>query len=311
MIGRRCFSTVSSRVGFIGLGQMGIGMASQLAKQGHSVMGFDVNQPSLDKAAGMGITPASSVEEVGRNCQTIVTMLRTADQVEGVYSELFSVCGDNTVFIDSSTVAPATSQDLTNKGAVKNCLVVDAPVSGGMLKAAEGTLTFMVGGAKDSFDAAKPYLDCMGANIYHCGEKPGSGQVAKICNNLILGIAMNGVSEGLALGVKLGMDPKVLTDIVGVSSGGCWVISQYNPAPGVNPAVPASNGYKGGFAVDLMKKDLGLAHEAAATVDVPLQFGGMARDVYTELSETGFGDKDFGIAYQRTKGGLHDPNYNA
>merc|ERR1740123_562390 len=279
MIGRRCFSTVSSRVGFIGLGQMGIGMASQLAKQGHSVMGFDVYQPSLDKAAGMGITPASSVEEVGRNCQTIVTMLRTADQVEGVYSELFSVCGDNTVFIDSSTVAPATSQDLTNKGAVKNCLVVDAPVSGGMLKAAEGTLTFMVGGAKDSFDAAKPYLDCMGANIYHCGEKPGSGQVAKICNNLILGIAMNGVSEGLA--------------------------------PGVNPAVPASNGYKGGFAVDLMKKDLGLAHEAAATVDVPLQFGGMARDVYTELSETGFGDKDFGIAYQRTKGGLHDPNYNA
>jgi len=290
---------------------MGLGMASNLAKKGNfSVLGYDVYAPSLEKAAANGITPAS-VREIGEKCDVTVTMLRTPEQVQEVYAEMFEVAGSGKLFIDSSTVDPVTSQNLAASAEAKGCMTVDAPVSGGFAAANAGTLTFMVGGKTPNYERAQEYLGMMGANIYHCGEKPGSGQVAKICNNLILGVTMNAVSEGLNLGVKLGMDAKVLTDIVSVSSGGGWITKNYCPAPGVDEAKPSSNGYVGGFGVDLMLKDLKLAQQAAQTVDQRLQFGGMATDVYQELSETGYGGKDFGIAYQRAKGGLKKEPYSS
>jgi len=307
-LARRTFSSSKPMVGFIGLGQMGIGMASQLVKGSYSVMGYDVFPDSLAKAQEMGVTPASSVAEIGANCSTIITMLRTNDQVLSVYDEIFSTVQKNTLLIDSSTVDPSTSQTVTSRGLERGCLSVDAPVSGGILKAASGQLTFMVGGSKESFDRAQEFLQIMGAQSYHCGENPGSGQVAKICNNLILGITMNAVAEGLNLGQKLGMDVKVLSDIVGCSSGACWSVNQYNPAPGVMSAVPSSNNYQGGFAVDLMLKDLRLAQDAAASVDQRLNFGDLAAKTYEDISSAGFGGKDFGIAFQKAKDDLSGTN---
>jgi len=174
---------------------------------------------------------------------------------------------------------------------------VDAPVSGGVGGAQNATLTFMVGGSKEDFDRVKPLLELMGKNIVHCGG-PGNGQVAKVCNNLLLGISMIGVSEAMNLGVKLGMDPKVLAGIINTSSGRCWSSDTYNPVPGVIPTVPASNGYKGGFASDLMAKDLYLAVSAANSIKQPLPLGGNAHQFYNLVSQKGLGGYDFSVVYK-------------
>jgi len=307
---RRCFSTSPPTVGFIGLGQMGFGMASNLVTKGHKVLAFDVIQENVDRGVSVGMSAASSISEIGEKCGIVVTMLRTPQQVTSVYDELFSTCAPNSLFIDSSTVDPATSQSVAAKGNAKNVQCVDAPVSGGVPAAAAGTLTFMVGGPKDSYDLATNYLNKMGANVFHCGDKSGSGQITKICNNLILGISMNAVAEGLSMGVKLGMDPKVLSEILSVSTSNCWSLSKYNPAPGVLEGIPSANQYNGGFVCDLMLKDLELALEAAKTVDHNLEFGTKARDVYQEMSKN-FGNKDFGVVYQRAKGDLENDLYTA
>lgn len=303
-VSHRCFSSSKPTVGFIGLGQMGIGMASQLVKASYNVVGFDVFPDSLKKAQELGVQPAKSVAEIGEQCNTIITMLRTNDQVLSVYDEIFTTVKSGTLIIDSSTVDPATSQTVTTRGLERGCQIVDAPVSGGILKAASGQLTFMVGGSKESFDLAEEFLKIMGAQSYHCGDNPGSGQIAKICNNLILGITMNAVAEGLNLGQKLGADIAKLSEIVGCSSGACWTVNQYNPAPGVMAAVPSSKNYEGGFAVDLMLKDLRLAQDAAASVGQKLQFGDLAANTYDDISKAGFGGKDFGIAFQNAKNDL-------
>jgi len=293
-------------VGFIGLGQMGMGMATQLVKSSYSVMGYDVFPESLQKAKAAGVIPAESPVDIAKNCSTIITMLRSNDQVISVYDEILTAVNSGTLLIDSSTIDPATSQTVTTRAIERGCHMVDAPVSGGILKAASGQLTFMVGGSKDSFDRAQEYLAIMGAQTYHCGEKPGSGQVAKICNNLILGITMNAVAEGLNLGQKLGMDVKTLSEIVGCSSGACWSINQYNPAPGVMSAVPSSNNYQGGFAVDLMLKDLRLAQDAASSIDQQLNFGDLAAKTYEQIAVSGYGSKDFGIAFMKARGDMND-----
>lgn len=303
---RRSFSSSKPMIGFIGLGQMGMGMATQLVKSSYSVMGYDVFPESLQKAKAAGVIPAESTVDIAKNCSTIITMLRSNDQVVSVYDEILTAVNSGTLLIDSSTIDPATSQTVTTRAIERGCHMVDAPVSGGILKAASGQLTFMVGGSKDSFDRAQEYLAIMGAQTYHCGEKPGSGQVAKICNNLILGITMNAVAEGLNLGQKLGMDVKTLSEIVGCSSGACWSINQYNPAPGVMSAVPSSNNYQGGFAVDLMLKDLRLAQDAASSIDQQLNFGDLAAKTYEQISANGCGSKDFGIAFLNARGDMND-----
>jgi len=175
--------------------------------------------------------------------------------------------------------------------------IVDAPVSGGVGGAQNATLTFMVGGSSSAFTRAKTILQLMGKNIIHCGDS-GNGQVTKVCNNLILGITMIGVSEAMNLGVKLGMDPKILAGVINTSSGRCWTSDTYNPVPGVLPNVPSSNDYKGGFAVDLMAKDLGLAISAANTIKEPLLLGGSAHQTYNLLSQKGYGGLDFSSIYK-------------
>merc|ERR1719474_2097865 len=194
---------------------------------------FDTYQPALEEATSNGAVAVDSVSDLPKHCDVIITMLRSDQQVQSVYSQMLSQSlKDDTLLIDSSTVNYLTSRDIAAR-IPSNASILDAPVSGGIGAAAAGSLTFMCGGSQTAFERAKTVLGTMGMNVVHCGEEHGSGQIAKICNNLILAISMCAVSEGMNLGVKLGMDPQKLSDIVNVSSGGCWSSAQYNPCPGV------------------------------------------------------------------------------
>jgi 3-hydroxyisobutyrate dehydrogenase len=186
---------------------------------------------------------------------------------------------------------------MTEEGKNFNLRVIDAPVSGGIMGAQNGTLTFMVGCRKEDFEEANTFLSAMGKNIVHCGGA-GTGQIAKICNNLCLSIQMISVCEGLALGEKLGIDPKVLSNIISTSTGSCWSINTYNPKPGMLENVPSSNNYDGGFGVSLIKKDLSIVLDSAAQVDIDLQFGTKAIEYYHELERQGLGKKDFSVVYR-------------
>lgn len=209
---------------------------------------------------------------------------------------LFASARAGALLIDCSTIDPTVTRTLAAAAGQRKLRMVDAPVSGGVGGAEAGTLTFMVGGAAADFDAAKPLLAAMGKNIVHCGAA-GTGQVAKLCNNLILGISMNAVAEAMNLGVKLGADPKVLAAIVNTSSGRCWSSEVYNPVPGVLPNVPSARGYSGGFGSALMAKDLGLALDAAKAAGAPLATGSAALSVYQMLMAHGMGGKDFSAVY--------------
>lgn len=227
-------------------------------------------------------------------------MLPNTDHVEetrmgsnGIYEHAKEGC----LVIDSSTISPIASKKMAEEGEKLGLKIADAPVSGGVNGAKNGTLTFMVGCKKDYFEEAKTFLSCMGANVFHCGA-PGTGQTSKICNNLCLAIEMIAVSEGLALGEKLGIDPKVLSKIIGTSTGACWSVNAYNPRPGVMEDVPAANNYEGGFGVSLMKKDLSIVLDSAAQCNIDLQFGAKAIEYYHQLERAGKGKKDFGIVYQ-------------
>ena len=225
-------------------------------------------------------------------------MLPSSPHVREVYeSAIFGAATRGVLLIDCSTIDPAVSKSLSKAAASRELRMVDAPVSGGVLGAAAGTLTFMVGGSAAHVDACRPFLSVMGKNIVHCGAD-GAGQIAKLVNNLVLGISMNAVSEALNLGVKLGADAKVLSAILNTSSGRCWSSDTYNPVPGVMPAVPASRGYTGGFQVPLMAKDLGLALEAARAVGAPLSTGAAAHAVYQLMMAQGQGGKDFSAVYE-------------
>jgi len=203
----------------------------------------------------------------------------------------------NLLLIDSSTIDPATSRNVNEEVTKKGATMVDAPVSGGVMAAEKGTLTFMVGATKEGFEKANEILKNMGKNIVHCGA-PGAGQVTKVCNNMVLAISMIGVSEAMNIGVKSGVDPKVLAGVINTSSGRCWSSDTYNPVPNVIPNVPSSRDYNGGFATDLMKKDLGLAVDAAAQVKAPIPMGSTAAQLYTILSNNNYGSKDFSSVYK-------------
>ena len=312
----------STTYGFIGLGQMGRGMANNLINKtkesGSLVYVYDTYEPSLTDAINNGAIPASSPSELGPNCDFIITMLRSDEQVNDVYGQILSKSlKDGAVLIDSSTVSHLTSKDLA-KQLPSNASIIDAPVSGGIVAAKDGKLTFMCGGKESAFNKAKPVLETMGINVFHCGIDNGSGQIAKICNNLILAISMCAVSEGMNLGVKLGMDPQKLANIVNVSSGRCWSSDQYNPCPGVTlydekgneKSIPSKNNYNGGFVVDLMRKDLGLALDAAKGKDINANtpLAASVSQIYDMIAKRGFGDKDFGFIYQFIKGAENEEN---
>ncbi|MDM8350220.1 3-hydroxyisobutyrate dehydrogenase [Pseudomonas sp. sp1636] len=283
-------------IGFLGLGNMGGPMARNLLKAGHSVTVFDPSAQAVAALVEAGATSAASPAAVAQApVAAIVSMLPAAAQVKQVYlgqDGLLAQVAPGVVLIDSSTIDPLSAREVAAQAAAQGNPMLDAPVSGGTGGAAAGTLTFMVGGDVADFDRAQPILAAMGKNIVHCGAA-GNGQVAKIANNMLLGISMVGVAEAMALGVALGMDAKVLAGIINTSSGRCWSSEINNPFPGVLDNAPAARGYSGGFGSDLMLKDLGLATEAAKHARQPVLLGAAAQQLYQSFSLQGNGGLDF------------------
>jgi 3-hydroxyisobutyrate dehydrogenase len=283
------------KIAFIGLGHMGAPMARNLLKAGHSLIVFDVLQGNVEALAGAGASAAKSAKEAAAHGELVITMLPSSPHVKSVYLGSEGVLAGvtrGTTLIDSSTIDPHTAREVAASAEGRGNPMADAPVSGGTGGAEAGTLTFMVGSAADVFERIAPILRHMGKNIVHCGAA-GTGQVAKICNNMLLGISMIGVSEAMNLGVALGIDPKVLAGIINTSSGRCWSSDTYNPYPGVMDNVPAARGYSGGFGTDLMLKDLGLAADAAKMSRQPVLMGALAQQLYQMFSAQGAGLQDF------------------
>ncbi len=269
-----------STVGFVGLGNMGGPMAGNLAAAGHEVKVFDLVP---DLVAGVkGASGQSSAEACAQGVDVFISMLPAGRHVESLYLGAGGVlehCGPQTLLIDCSTIDPTTSRKVASAAHDKGLAMLDAPVSGGTAGAQGGTLTFIVGGAADALEKARPFLEVMGSNIFHAGDN-GAGQVAKVCNNMLLAILMAGTAEALALGVNSGLDPGVLSEIMKQSSGGNWALNVYNPYPGVMENAPASRDYSGGFLVDLMTKDLGLAMETADSSQSSVPLGALAKNLY-------------------------------
>ncbi|MHB1368854.1 MULTISPECIES: 3-hydroxyisobutyrate dehydrogenase [Stutzerimonas stutzeri subgroup] len=283
-------------IGFIGLGNMGAPMAHNLLKAGHQLSVFDLNAAAVENLVGAGALPVDSPTAIAQgNAELIITMLPAAAHVKSVYlgeNGLIASSREGVMLIDCSTIDPHSAREVAKAAAEHGNPMLDAPVSGGTGGAAAGTLTFMVGGSDADFDRAQPILAAMGKNIVHCGAA-GNGQVAKVANNMLLGISMIGVAEAMALGVALGMDAKTLAGVINTSSGRCWSSDTYNPFPGVLDNVPSSRGYSGGFGSDLMLKDLGLATEAAKQVRQPVVLGALAQQLYQSFSAQGHGGLDF------------------
>ncbi|AHG63395.1 3-hydroxyisobutyrate dehydrogenase [Advenella mimigardefordensis] len=288
-------------IGFIGLGNMGAPMALNLLKAGHQLQVFDLVASAVAELVQAGATAAASPQEVAAaRPEVLITMLPASAHVRKVYlgdDGVLAAVDPGVLLIDSSTIDPQTSRDVAAAAQKQGNAMLDAPVSGGTGGAKAGTLTFMVGGEQASFDKARPILEQMGKNIVYCGGA-GNGQVAKVANNMLLGISMIGAAEAMSLGVSLGMDPKVLAGIINTSSGRCWSTEVYNPWPQVVETAPASKGYAGGFGTDLMLKDLGLATEAARAAKVPVVMGATAQQLYQTFSVQGNGHLDFSAIIQ-------------
>ena len=284
-----------TRIGFIGLGNMGGPMASNLVKSGIEVTGFDLMDEAIKIAEQNGIKIASDAASTALNTDILISMLPASQHVESLYLEengLLEILDKQTLIIDCSTIAPNSARTVANKAKELGLQMIDAPVSGGVVGAHNASLTFIVGGDSDNVAKAKPILEKMGKNIFHAGNN-GAGQVAKVCNNMLLAIHMCGTAEAIALGVKNDLDPTVLSEIMRKSSGGNWSLEVYNPFPGVMEGVPASRNYEGGFLNKLMFKDLGLAKEASESSNSQTPMGNLARELYQELMERGLEDLDF------------------
>ena len=278
----RSFSTQGGgQVGFIGLGNMGKAMATNIiAARGHAVV-FDVNPQSVQELVAKGAVAASSPATVVQQATTVITMLPSPKIVADVYDVLISAAPEGTMLVDCSTIDPATAKRVASECAAQKLHFVDAPVSGGVIGAANATLTFMAGGDAGAVKEAEKTLALMGKSVVHCGDS-GAGQAAKLCNNLLLGITMGAVCEAMHLGIRLGVDAKVLAQVINSSSGRSWSSDTYNPCPGVEMmGVPSTRNYEGGFACDLMLKDLNLARDAASTVDLSMPLASSAHQVST------------------------------
>jgi 3-hydroxyisobutyrate dehydrogenase len=281
------------KIAFIGLGNMGGGMAANLVKAGHSVNAFDLSEAALAKAKDNGCQTFSSVREAVAGAEAVVSMLPNGAIVERVYEDdVIGHAPESAILLDCSTIDVATARTVNGYAANQGYAMVDAPVSGGIAAANAGTLTFMVGGADDAFERAEPILAAMGKAVIHAGSS-GAGQAAKICNNMLLGASMIATCESFALAKKLGLDLQTYYDIASKASGQNWSMTSYCPVPGVGPQSPADNNYEGGFATALMLKDLKLAMEAAASVDADTPMGKRAAELYEAFDKAGQGGLDF------------------
>lgn len=293
---------MTTTIAFIGLGNMGGGMAANLLKNGYAVRAFDLSASALDKARDAGAFPCASAEEAVAGADAVVTMLPAGKHVDAVYNgSVFAVAKPDTIMLDCSTIDVETARRTIATAEGKGFAMVDAPVSGGIAAAHGGALTFMVGGTDAAFHRAKPILSAMGKAVIHAGAA-GNGQAAKICNNMLLGATMIATCEAFAMAQKIGLDPQTFYDISSVSSGQSWSMTSYCPLPGVGPDSPADNGYEGGFAAALMLKDLKLAVEAAAAVNASVPMGSNAEALYQMLVNNGEGAKDFSSIIQLLRG---------
>ncbi len=279
-------------IAFIGLGNMGNPMAANLVKAGHQVRGYDLVTDNLVVAKENGVTIMANAAAAVKDADVVVTMLPAGKHVIAVYQDVVPGARAGTLFIDSSTIDVESAHKAHAIAEEHGMLSVDAPVSGGTAGAAAGSLTFMAGGADAAFAGAEPILEPMAGRVVHCGG-PGAGQAAKICNNMILGISMIGVSEAFVLAEKLGLSHQALFDVASTSSGQCWSITSYCPVPGPVPASPANKDYKPGFAAALMLKDLRLAQEAAAAAGAVTPMGAEAAQLYALFNARGHGGDDF------------------
>ena len=281
------------KVAFIGLGNMGGGMAANLAAKSEEVVAFDLAAPALERAIGNGCSIASSAEEAVAGADVVVTMLPAGKHVASVYRDsILGKAPTSALLIDCSTIDVATAKSVEAEAAAAGYAMVDAPVSGGIAAADGGTLTFMVGGSDEGFERAKAILDKMGKAVIHAGDA-GAGQAAKICNNMLLGATMAATCEAFVLAEKLGLDAQTFYDISSKASGQSWSMTSYCPVPGVGPDTPADRNYDGGFAAALMLKDLKLAMEAAKEAGAYTPMGGEAEELYQRFVERGGGSKDF------------------
>ena len=281
------------KIAFIGLGNMGGGMAANLVRAGHSVNAFDLSEAALDVATAKGCVPFRVAADAVKDVDAVVTMLPNGEIVDGFFrNNVFGHAPTAAILVDCSTIDVATARSVAGDATKAGYAMVDAPVSGGIAAADAGTLTFMVGGSDAGFAAAQPILSAMGKAVIRAGDA-GAGQAAKICNNMILGATMIATCEAFALAEKLGLDLQNFYDIASVSSGQSWSMTSYCPVPGVGPLSPADRGYEGGFAAALMLKDLRLAMEAAQSVNADTPMGARAAELYTALVDGGSGTKDF------------------
>lgn len=290
------------KIGFIGLGNMGLPMAKNLTAAGHEVIGFDAGEAALNAAKEAGIGIANSVGEAASGAQAVITMLPNGPISKTVSAEVFGALDNGAILLDCSTIDVESSQEIHAAAHKAGILCLDAPVSGGIGGAAAGTLTFMVGGSDEAFEKGKPLFDIMGGKIVHCG-KGGDGQAVKICNNMQLAISMTGACEAFLLGERLGLNPEKLFDVMSTSSGSCWAINSYCPVPNVGPTSPADNDYKPGFATAMIVKDTQLAQQAAQKVQSATPLGKHAGELYQQMMDDGLGDMDFSgmINYLRNK----------
>ncbi len=281
------------KIAFIGLGNMGGGMAANLVKAGHEVRAFDLSEDAASRARDNGAQTFASVREAVAGAEAVVTMLPNGAIVKSVYAaDVICLAPTSALLLDCSTIDVASAREVADAASTAGYEIVDAPVSGGIAAANGGTLTFMVGGSEAAFARAEPILAKMGKAVIHAGPA-GSGQAAKICNNMILGATMIATCEAFALAEKLGLDGQVFFDIASKASGQTWSMTSYCPVPGVGPVTPADNGYQGGFATALMLKDLKLAMAAAADAGAKVPMGARAEELYAAFADAGNGGLDF------------------
>jgi 3-hydroxyisobutyrate dehydrogenase len=292
-----------ARIAFIGVGTMGLPMAKNLVKKGFAVTAYDVSPEAVRVAASAGMTAAASAAEAVATADLVISMLPSSPHVESVYTGdggVLLAARKGTLCVDMSTIDPGVSRRIASAAAERGLRFMDAPVSGGVPRAAEGTLAIMVGGSPGDFDEAFPALSAMGANVIRVGPV-GSGEVVKLCNNLIAGVAAVAVSEAFRIAEGFGVDAQVVTEVIAKSSGHTWVMEHMHPVPGLSPRAASTNGYQPGFMTDLMCKDLGLAVDAARALRVPVFTAPAAQQLYRLASSQGLGRKDFTSVYTLLK----------
>lgn len=295
------------RIAFVGLGNMGVPMAANLVRAGHGVVGFDLVEANCERASGEGVRIAAYAREAVDGADALVTMLPAGRHVLAVMDDLLPALDPSALAIDCSTIDVASARRVHELCAGLGVASVDAPVSGGVGGAEAGTLTFMAGGSGHAFARAEPILSPMAGRVIHCGEG-GAGQAAKICNNMILGISMIGVSEAFVLAERLGLDRQALFDVASTASGRCWSLDTYCPVPGPVPTSPANRNYEPGFAAALMLKDLRLAQEAASASGTATPLGAAAAQIYALMEAAGASGRDFSAVVELLRGESSTPD---